>query len=102
MDRIVKLDDNYIDDLYAYHPKDEELIEVWFVTKCNEKFADFCGNPNEIEIEAFRMTSSNVNFVQFKKWYENYMLEIEKRQKKREDESDYKKYLELKAKFEKE
>ena len=87
------IDTTDIDEVYS--PLDTEIVEIWFMEKV-ENYSD------DIEFKAIVMDNMHPGFTTIMQGFYEYMKLLDKRQQMEKEQDEYKKYLELKAKFERE
>ena len=87
------IDTTDIDDVYS--PLDTEIVEIWFMEKV-DNYSD------DIELRAIVMDNRHPGFTTIMQGFYEYMKLLDKRQQMEKEQDEYKKYLELKAKFERE
>lgn len=91
------IDTTEIDEVYS--PVDKEIIEVWFIEKLESSYDH--GEQVEYEIHAITLDKHHDDFCPIANWFKNYMIQLNKKQQIERNQSEYNKYLELKAKYEK-
>lgn len=87
------IDTTDIDEVYS--PLDIEIVEIWFMEKV-DNYSD------DIELRAIVMDNRHSGFTTIMQGFYEYMKLLDKRQQMEKEQDEYKKYLELKAKFERE
>ena len=95
----IELDYDTLEDSYYL---DEEIEEIWFIREVHRynSYDDDC--DYNIEIKANVVNSGDPLFNTLMKHYDQEVTKILDQKELQKKESEYKKYLELKAKFEKE
>lgn len=85
------IDTTDIDDVYS--PLDTEIVEIWFMEKV-DNYSD------DVELKAIVMDNRHSGFTSILRGFNEYMKLLDKQQQMEKEQDEYKKYLELKAKFE--